>query len=310
MMDKSLFSRVEQMRLRDLLLLEKIADLGSLRRVAESLHITQPAITQALKGLEQAFGIALVDRGRTGAHLTAAGEAVLTRVRAASQELRAAQNAALSSASPTLRVGSSPAAMLTLVPHALAVLRKRAPHVQVVLAERGVAALWTLLDEGEFDVIVTRLPNSSQGKRLPDGLVFDKVANEKMVLACARQHPASKRKMSASELAACDWAMPPADALAVVMLNEWFAQSGVRPPTPKLTCGSFYASLQVVARSDLLTIVPESAALALQTSLKVTRVLSSWGQSQLDIVIAYRSSSANNREMQLLKSCFTTQAKA
>ena len=233
---------------------------------------------------------------------TAAGAAVLTRVRAASQELREAQKAALQAESPEVRIGSSPAAMLSLVPLAIAALRKKAPQTRAVLTEQGVAALWDGLDGGDFDAIVTRLPNLSQGRRMPQELVLSKVGKEKMVLACARNHPLAKRRVSPAVLAACDWAMPPPDALAVLMLNEWFAQAGVRPPVPQVICGSSYASLQVVARSDLLTIVPESAALALQASLKLKLV--PCGQGYLDIVFACRSSSLQNPAIRELRACF------
>jgi len=128
-------TRIEQLRLRDLLLLEHIAQHGSLRKVAEALHVTQPAVTQALQGLEQAFGVELVDRGRRGVTLTAAGEAALARLRVARREVTAAREAALAPQRPVLRLGSSPMAALDVMPNALARLRQSAPQVRVVLTE-------------------------------------------------------------------------------------------------------------------------------------------------------------------------------
>ena len=61
---QTLDARFAQLRLRDLMLLEHLAELGSLRAAAERLHVSQPAVTQALQGLEAAFGTALVERGR------------------------------------------------------------------------------------------------------------------------------------------------------------------------------------------------------------------------------------------------------
>ena len=59
-------ARIEQLRLRDLLLLDQLEQTGSLRATAEHLHVTQPAVTQALQVLERAFGVALVQRGQRG----------------------------------------------------------------------------------------------------------------------------------------------------------------------------------------------------------------------------------------------------
>ena len=72
---------LEQIRLRDLILLEHIQTLGTLRQAALALHVTQPAVTQMLKGLELAFGVALVERGRRGVSLNAAGQAALAALK-------------------------------------------------------------------------------------------------------------------------------------------------------------------------------------------------------------------------------------
>ena len=55
----------------------KIAELGTMNAAAQAVNLTQPAITQILKGLEVAFGVELVDRGRRGVNLNVAGLAAL-----------------------------------------------------------------------------------------------------------------------------------------------------------------------------------------------------------------------------------------
>jgi len=49
---------------------------GNLSRAAESLHITQPALTARLQALEGELGSPLFDRGRRGMQLTAVGRAL------------------------------------------------------------------------------------------------------------------------------------------------------------------------------------------------------------------------------------------
>ena len=63
------------------------AQLGSLTRTAEALHLTQPAITAQIKALEEELGVALFDRRPGRISLTRAGEALLP---AAEQLLTAA----------------------------------------------------------------------------------------------------------------------------------------------------------------------------------------------------------------------------
>ena len=54
--------RFGQLRVRDLLLLEHLDELGSLTETAARLHVTQSAITQALQVLEKA-GLLKVEYG-------------------------------------------------------------------------------------------------------------------------------------------------------------------------------------------------------------------------------------------------------
>ena len=56
-----------------------IAQNGSLRKAALSVHISQPALTHALKRLEAELGTLLFERTRKGLKLTSAGERLLAR---------------------------------------------------------------------------------------------------------------------------------------------------------------------------------------------------------------------------------------
>ena len=51
----------------------RVADEGSITRAAESLFLTQPAVTQQIHSLEKELGTVLFDRTRRGVHLTSAG---------------------------------------------------------------------------------------------------------------------------------------------------------------------------------------------------------------------------------------------
>src|SRR5690554_650256 len=58
----------------------KVATLGSMGRAAEEMHLTPPTITKTIQALEQQLNCQLFTRSVKGAHLTAAGEALFTRV--------------------------------------------------------------------------------------------------------------------------------------------------------------------------------------------------------------------------------------
>jgi DNA-binding transcriptional LysR family regulator len=301
-----LMARIEQLRLRDLLLLEHIAQHGSLRKVAEALHVTQPAVTQALQGLEQAFGVALVDRGRRGVSLTPSGQAALARLRVARREVSAAREAALAPQRPVLRLGSSPMAALEVMPRALARLRRSAPEVRVVLTETSVPRLWAALADGELDAIASRRPSLGPGERLPEGLSIDAVGTERVVVAASREHPLAKRKPGIEQLAAARWVLPPPGSLAVVMLDAWFSAASLPPPQVDITSDSFLTNLRLSADGELLTVAPETAVRNHAEALNLRVIASPWPHLPGELVFAYRASSLDNPPFATLRGCFVS----
>src|SRR5882672_2516976 len=69
------------MELRDIEYFAVVAEHGHLGRAAESLELSQPALSKSLRRLEQAMGAKLVKRTAKGVELTAAGTALLSHVR-------------------------------------------------------------------------------------------------------------------------------------------------------------------------------------------------------------------------------------
>src|SRR5262245_51792189 len=54
----------------------KVAELGSVSRAAQALHLSQPAVSKQLRALEQALACTLLERSGRGVQLTAAGTLV------------------------------------------------------------------------------------------------------------------------------------------------------------------------------------------------------------------------------------------
>ena len=123
---------------------------GHFGRAAAACHVSQPALSNALRALEKELGVAIVKRARVYGGLTPEGEAVLATAQRTlrdidllTQDLRDGQ------ASPTgpLRLGAIPTAMPLLAVF-LALLRKRHPGITpVALAmsspdiDRGLTSL-------------------------------------------------------------------------------------------------------------------------------------------------------------------------
>jgi DNA-binding transcriptional LysR family regulator len=135
--------------LRHLTALAAIARTNSFVRAARSLGYTQSAISAQIAALERAVGVQLISRARGSrfVHLTAEGEILLAHAAVVTNELERAR------ARLTGRVGDSvaavrlaaPRSLTPLLPPLLALLRREAPGVQVLVREleedRGLTSL-------------------------------------------------------------------------------------------------------------------------------------------------------------------------
>jgi DNA-binding transcriptional LysR family regulator len=73
--DREIFVRTEQLEY-----VAAVARLGSFRRAAEELHISQPALSETVRNLERELGVDIFERDRSGATLSADGRELLAHV--------------------------------------------------------------------------------------------------------------------------------------------------------------------------------------------------------------------------------------
>ena len=123
-------------------------------RAAMACHITQPALSNALRALEGEFGCAIVKRGRTFGGFTAEGERVLTSARRMLQELELLQQD-LSSVSGkphgSLTIGAVPTAM-PVVARFSAMLHARHPGISPIVRSMSSSALELGLENLSLDM--------------------------------------------------------------------------------------------------------------------------------------------------------------
>jgi len=123
-------------------------------RAALACHITQPALSNALRALEGEFGVLIVKRGRTFAGLTAEGEAVFATAQRMLQEqelLRQRLNNEAAQPSGRLRLASVPTAMPILSRFAIA-LQMRHPGIMPTVISMSSLEIETALDSMSLDL--------------------------------------------------------------------------------------------------------------------------------------------------------------
>jgi DNA-binding transcriptional LysR family regulator len=165
-----------------------VADLRSVTRAAQHLHLSQPAISHQLAVLEREAGTALLIREHRGVRLTPAGRAALPEARravaAADDAVRLAR-AVGQGVGGTIRVVCAQSLTVALLAPVLARWNLDRPDVTVALREStDPEAAYAALESGEADLLL-----------FPD-LLFDDagfetvtVGEEEVVVALPPRHP-------------------------------------------------------------------------------------------------------------------------
>lgn len=148
------------MSLRALRTLLAIAQHGSFVQAAQSVHLTQSAVSLHIKSLEEEFNTSLFDRSRRLPVLTDAGHVAVERAREiiALYDSIASEIGGDNELRGRLKLGVIPTALTSILPQALAALGVEHPHVRITVASGMSAELATRLEAGDIDVAITTEP--------------------------------------------------------------------------------------------------------------------------------------------------------
>ncbi|MCV2878328.1 LysR substrate-binding domain-containing protein [Sedimentimonas flavescens] len=141
--------------LRQLSYLLAIARTGSFSRAAESVHVTQPALSMQIKELEAELGLQLVERRPREARLTRAGRMVVARAERIEAELRALQ-AEVRTGRGQVNLGVIPTIAPYLLPRALPQLRAQTEGLR--LREARTETLLSEVASGRLDAAIIATP--------------------------------------------------------------------------------------------------------------------------------------------------------
>lgn len=229
----------------------------SFSKAAETIGISQPALSKSIRALERAFGVQLLERGRFGALPTAFGlalarhaDAIDAELRSASQEIAALRAARTGHAC----IGCGPSEATRLLPIALNRLRASAPGVRVTILYGLNEALMPMVRHGEVDFALSSIP-----PRCPDpDLRQLRLHQDRADVVVRRGHPLLSRRdaLSAADLADQQWILAKQPELERLALDQVFIEAGLAPPHDALETTSAVLMKTLVMQSDFLTFLP------------------------------------------------------
>lgn len=247
-----------RLRLRDLHTLRVVAELGSMAQAAESLALSQPAVSKAIAEMERTLGVPLLDRSPRGVVVTDYGRVLLARGAAMLDELRQGVEEIRFLADPTtgeVRVGATEP-MTAVVSAVVDRLSRRRPRMRFRVDVAPTAELLQGLRGRDLDLAVTRMAEAEAEPDLRAEILFD----DPLAVMADRGHPLvrRRRRTDLGGLLGEPWALPPYDSFLGAFILEAFRRRGLEPPRAAVSTRSVQMWVAMLRTRRFLGVGPSA----------------------------------------------------
>lgn len=187
------------MTLNELKFVIALAKSRNFRKAAELCFVSQPALSLAVKKLEDELGVMLFERSRNDVTMTAVGELVVeqaTRVIEEAKRVKEIAKQGNNQLAGALKLGVIYSVGPYLLPEIIPILRKTAPEMPLIVEENLTSNLEAQLRNGVIDVAIIALPFELSGV-----VTMPLYEEEFMVVVPVTHEWASRKGVGADELA-------------------------------------------------------------------------------------------------------------
>ncbi|ALL70431.1 LysR family transcriptional regulator YbhD (plasmid) [Paraburkholderia caribensis MBA4] len=184
--------------LNDLQAFRAVVELGSFRKAADAVNISQPALSRRIDKLEAALGVRLFERTTRSVTLTTVGRVFAPSAEQLLDDLDVALLGIRDVSSSRLghvTIACVPSVAYYFLPNVVASYHSRFPRIRVKLLDSSANEVLGAVISGEADFGVSFM--GSQESEVE----FKLLLQERFVAACRRDHPlARKKRVSWNEL--------------------------------------------------------------------------------------------------------------
>jgi DNA-binding transcriptional LysR family regulator len=192
---------------RHLLQFHEIIRTGSFTRAANTLGLTQPALTRNMKLMEGRLGFELMVRSRQGIIPTTLGARILEEANAivlAERRINALTNTLKRGYEAELRVGCTPTLSLHALPQPVADFARDNPATRLDMRQAHSGLLAEMLRDGLVDVVLGPPEIATQVPASRIAPLFD----SRVVILASRYHPlAGRSSITTEDLNHARWAL-------------------------------------------------------------------------------------------------------
>jgi len=169
-----------------------VAETKSFSRAAKDLGITQPALSQRLRKLEDGLGTKLLDRSTRSVSLTKVGEVffpVASRANAAFQRSLIEIRDIIALNSGHVAVACNTSLVDTLLPDVIEQFAAAHPRIHVKVLDMSGPSVMRSVAQGEVDLGIAQMAD------VPPELMFEPLLRDQLHLICRKDHPLARRKI-------------------------------------------------------------------------------------------------------------------
>jgi DNA-binding transcriptional LysR family regulator len=236
-----------------LVALEALLDESNVGRAAVRVSLSQPAMSHALKRLRILLGDPLLVRVGVRMQLTARGQALRHPVQDALDRVRdllVSEKFDPAQSTRTFRLFVADNASDLLLPHLLKRLRKEAPNVFIRVQPGRASVLEPSELARSVDIAIACVPNCFKG------FYQQRLFTDRDACAVRRSHPMAKRLASPEQFLQAKHVAVIGREFTEDPVDTWLRQEGCERNVA-LTVPHYLQALHVVAKSDLIAVIPE-----------------------------------------------------
>jgi DNA-binding transcriptional LysR family regulator len=244
-----------RLKMRQIALLAHLDEERCVMRAAEAIGMTQPAASKLLREMEDALQVRLFERRARGIVPTSSGEILVRHARSILSEINLAQQEIATlksglSGQASLGAVTTPAA--SLVPAAIARLKREHPGLLVNVEVDHSRPLLDKLLQGELDVLVARLPD----EECVGSLQFEPLEDERHAILEGGQHPwAGKSNAELGDLMDRPWILPPPGSVLRERLMSLFLQRGLPFPANVIQTQSLPVIMSLLRMTEAVAVL-------------------------------------------------------
>lgn len=211
------------MTIRHLKIFIAVAETGKMSTAAAQYYISQPTVSQAIKELEEHYGVLLFERISKKLYITEAGKNLLAYARMVVSQFDELEDNMLKGFSEKLRIGATITVGSCIIPELIKQYEKVKPEVESYVYVNNTKSIEEKLLKSELDIGIV------EGKIKSHDLVVIPVINDYLVIVCSKKHRFSGcRNISVSDLENEPFVMREEGSGTRELFENYISRCGVR----------------------------------------------------------------------------------